>query len=214
MDYETVSGRKRLPYATAVLTALNVMYFFYLLVSGAVGSSEDMINKGALFIYDGVYMGGIHQLFTAMFVHFDIYHLGSNMLVLVILGDLLEVRLGSIRFVIAYLATGAAGNLATIVMYGFWGWTAVSAGASGAVFGLVGVLACLVFRNRGSVPGYSRNRILVMLFLLFYSGFRNAQVNTVAHAAGFLTGILFGFLFSRAWKSRQEHSEDRTFMGS
>ena len=174
MDYETVSGRKRLPYATAVLTALNVMYFFYLLVSGAVGSSEDMINKGALFIYDGVYMGGIHQLFTAMFMHFDIYHLGSNMLVLVILGDLLEVRLGSIRFVIAYLATGAAGNLATIVMYGFWGWTAVSAGASGAVFGLVGVLACLVFRNRGSVPVYSRNRILVMLFLLFYSGFRNA----------------------------------------
>ena len=53
-----------------------------------------------------------------------------------------------------------------------------------------------------------------MLFLLFYSGFRNAQVYTVAHAAGFLTGILFGFLFSRAWKSRQEHSEDRTFMGS
>ena len=69
MDYETVSGRKRLPYATAVLTALNVMYFFYLLVSGAVGSSEDMINKGALFIYDGVYMGGIHQLFAAMFMH-------------------------------------------------------------------------------------------------------------------------------------------------
>lgn len=209
-----LSDKKRLPYATIVVAAVNILVFFRMLLTGALDTSAGMLDHGALFMLNGTYMGGFHQLFTAMFLHFDIYHLGSNLLIMVILGDMLEKRLGSVRFLVSYLMSGLAGNIATVFFYGILGKTAISAGASGAVFGLVGLLCCLVFRNRGAVPGFSRNRMVLMLFLLFYNGFRNAQINTVAHAAGLLAGILFGFLFNNVWKTRQKDCENGTFPGN
>lgn len=213
MNFSNHLDKKKLPYVTIAIAALNVLYFFYLLLSGALDTSTGMIENGALFILNGAYMGGASQLFTAMFMHFDIYHLGSNLLILVILGDMLEEGIGRLRFLIAYLVSGLAGNAATVLLYGMWGRTAVSVGGSGAVFGLVGLLCCLVFRNRNSVPGFSRNRMLIMLFLLFYNGLKNAQINTVAHVAGLLTGVLFGLLFNNVWKTRQKNREDGAFPG-
>lgn len=213
MNLSKYSGQKHPPYGTVFVAAVNVFYFFYLLITGTLDTSAGMIDKGALFILNGTYMGGIGQIFMSMFMHFDIYHLGGNLLMMVIVGEMLEERLGSIRFLAVYFISGVIGNIATIFLFGVWGRTVVSAGASGAVFGLVGTLLCLVFRNRGSVPGFSRNRMILMVFLLFYNGYANAQVNTVAHGAGFLTGIFMGLLFQNVWKSWQKNREDGAFSG-
>ncbi len=214
MNRTDISRQRRLPYATIAIAAVNVIYFIYLLLSGALGTTSGMVDKGALLVVKGTYIGGWSQLFTSMFMHFDIQHIGGNLLIMVVIGAMLEERLGRVRFLFSYFVSGLAGNAATILWYCMLGKTVVSAGASGAVFGLVGTLFCLIFRNRGSIPGFSRSRMLIMLFLIIYSGYNNAGINTVAHVAGFLAGTLCGLLFNNIWKAWQEDRKDRPFTGT
>ncbi len=196
------SVKKRLPYAVIVIAAANILYFLYLQVSGALNSSTLMAEKGALCIINGHYYGGWLPLFASMFIHFDIHHLGGNMLMLLVVGEFLEERLGRIRILAAYLASGLAGNAVTILWYCLRKATIISAGASGAVFGLVGMLCCLIFLAKGSIPGFSRSRVMLMIFLMLYSGFANSGINTAAHIGGFLTGCLAGLLYLKIWDFR------------
>ena len=194
------SEKKRLPYAVIAIAAANILYFLYLQLSGALNNNMMMVEKGALCIINGRYYGGWIPLFTSMFIHFDIRHLGGNMLMLLVVGELLEERLGRIRTLIAYFASGLAGNVITILWYCFRRMTVVSAGASGAVFGLVGLLCGVVFRAKGRIPGFSRSRVMVMVFLMLYSGIANAGINTAAHIGGFFMGLLVSLLYLKIWK--------------
>lgn len=195
--------KRKVPYAVTALVGVNVLYFLYLLLTGSL-SGMSLVQKGAIYIVNGHYRRGLFPLVASMFVHFDIRHIGGNMLMLLVVGELLEERLGSLRVLAAYLASGIAGNIVTIAWYCLRRETIVSAGASGAVFGLVGVLCFLVFRVRGAVPGFSRNRMLLMIFLMLYSGIANAGINTAAHVGGFLMGVVFGRLFLHAWVTRDQ----------
>ena len=183
--------KKRYPYATIALAAANIVYFLLLMAVGAVESTAKMVEWGALYIY----------------------HLGSNLLMLFVVGDMLEERLGRGRFVISYLISGLVGNAAAVWWYHLQGATVVSAGASGAVYGLVGVLCCLVFRKRGSIPGFSRERVLLMIFLMLYSGFVNTGINVAAHVGGLAVGLLCGLLFGGSRKRRQNNRENTPFSG-
>ena len=130
--------RKDLPWGVLALAAVNVLYFLYLVLTGAVGSTLAMAEKGALLLVDGRYRGGLFPLIASMFMHFDIHHLGGNLLMLLVVGDMLESRLGALRVLLIYLVTGLAGNGVSILWYGWMGDTVVSAGASGAVYGMLG----------------------------------------------------------------------------
>ncbi len=205
--------RRNLPYGVLALAAVNVIYFLYLLMTGATENTLEMAQKGALLIVDGRYFGGILPLLTSMFMHFDIHHIGGNLLMLLVVGDMLEERLGAVRVILIYLVTGLAGNGISILWYGWMGDTVVSAGASGAIYGLLGALFCLMIRSRGSVPGFSRERMLLMVFLMLYSGVVSAGINLAAHIGGFLAGILMGFLFVKAWKTGKKKGGRGAFSG-
>ena len=205
--------KKRYPYATIALAAANIVYFLLLMAVGAVESTAKMVEWGALYMAKGTYVGSPFRIMTSMFMHFDIYHLGSNLLMLFVVGDMLEERLGRGRFVISYLISGLVGNSAAVWWYHLPGATVVSAGASGAVYGLVGVICCLVFRKRGSIPGFSRERVLLMIFLMLYSGFVNTGINVAAHVGGLAVGLLCGLLFGGSRKRRQNNRENTPFSG-
>lgn len=187
---------RRYPYGVCVLAAINVAYFLFLMAVGALESTTVIIRWGALYIEMGKFAGEWHRLLTSMFMHFDIYHLGSNLLMLMAVGDILEAHLGSVKVVFVYLIGGFAGNVATIFWCRFLEKSVVSAGASGAVFALVGVLCCMVLRRRGQIPGIRRERVLFMVILMLYSGMANAEINMAAHVGGFVAGILCGCFFS------------------
>ncbi len=184
---------RRYPYGILVLAAANVAYFLFLTAMGAAGNTTGMIRWGALYIESGTFVGGWYRLFTPMFMHFDIYHLGSNLLMLIAVGDILETHMGTLRILFVYLIGGLAGNAATLLWCRLLGTSVVSAGASGAVFALVGLLCCAVLKRRGRIPGIRRERVFLMVFLMLYSGAANARINTAAHIGGFLTGLLCGF---------------------
>ena len=159
----------------------------------------------------GKYIGNVARLLTSMFMHFDIYHLGSNLLMLLVVGEMLENSLGALRVSLTYFIGGLAGNVATVFWFGILKKTVVSAGASGAVFALVGMLCCIGLRNRRQIPGFPKERMLLMVFLMFYSGVVHAEINMAAHIGGFLSGIMCGFFIGSGRKPGKENRERSSF---
>lgn len=78
----------------------------------------------------------------------------------------------------------------------------VSAGASGAVFGIIGCMAWIVIRHRGRVAGLSAKQMLIFAALSLYGGFANAGTDNVAHIGGLLAGFLVGMLLYRTPNDR------------
>ena len=125
---------------TFILILINVLVF---LVSDLTGYSQDvmhMLDLGAAYtplITEG---GEVYRLFTSMFLHFGIAHLLNNMLVLFVLGSRLERAAGKLSFLVIYLLGGVAGNVISLLLELDRGDYSVSAGASGAVFAVMGAM--------------------------------------------------------------------------
>lgn len=180
-----------------LLIAVNVVVFIVLSFLGDTENAVFMAMHGASFTPFVVDAGEYYRLFTCMFLHFGMEHLFNNMLVLFFLGDTLEKMLGKVRYLILYLTAGIAGNLLSVWMDLQNNDFAVSAGASGAIFGVIGALACAVIINRGKIPEYSGKRLLIMAGLSVLQGVTASGVDVWAHLGGFIAGVLIALLF---WK--------------
>lgn len=137
------------------------------------------------------------RLFTAMFIHFDIQHIGYNMISLYVLGTVLEKEKGSIVFVLIYFISGVIGN----IMTNFFG-VSFSAGASGAVFGLAGVLTAdgirLLFATDEDIRLRARKRwwvVFIYPLILLIPGLLDPKTNNIAHLFGFISGLLLSFIY-------------------
>ncbi len=130
---------------------------------------------------------------TAVFLHLSGLHLVFNMMSLVSLGRALEPRLGSGRFALAFLLTGVAGFLASTVYYEWLGEPLTTAGASGGVFGLIGVLVGYFYARRDpnwkTILWQNLGLALALAFIM--------RVNTAAHLGGLVMGLPLGYLFYR-----------------
>ena len=129
------------------------------------------------------------RLITSIFIHIGVIHLLLNNYALWIIGQEIERIYGSARFVVLYLATGIAGSLGSY----FFNPQATSAGASGAIFGLFGVMAAFAFRYRKEIPEFLsrdiRRRVIPVIFINLVFGFSVRIVDNAAHIGGLLSGI-------------------------
>ncbi len=128
---------------------------------------------------------------AAVFVHFNLLHLGLNGLWLARMGATVERELGKARFVILFVLAGAIGFVVSDLWYGFAG--PPTAGASGAVFGLFGAAVGVAYAKRD--PNWQQILIQNVVWLLILAFASN--VNNAAHAGGLASGALLGFLFSK-----------------
>jgi rhomboid protease GluP len=158
-------------------------------------------NSGSLVLMDGQWW----RLITAMFVHVGIIHIATNMWCLWNLGLLAEPMMGPLGVFAAYIFTGFAGNLLSLAVHpGVPGGphAIVGAGASGAVFGLAGVLIVLLKSPLLPVPQAElkrlRRSVIQFALLNFAIGLYTAfgpspvQIDNMAHLGGFLSGLAFG----------------------
>lgn len=199
-------GSKKKSYMTGILIAVNVIYFLYLEIAG---SSEDilfMLDHGAMYTPAVLIGKEYYRLLTAMFMHFGIDHIINNMIVLFALGDNLERALGHIKYLIFYLICGIGSNAISMILSGVESG-AVSAGASGAIFGIVGGLLYAVSINRGRLEDLSTRQLVVMIALSLYLGFTESGVDNVAHISGLLLGIIFGIVLYRKPKRYGKEEE-------
>ena len=186
---------------TIILIGLNAAVFLGVSLLGNTQDGMFLLRFGAMYGPYVLEKGEYFRLFTAMFLHFDFYHLMNNMVMLGAFGMYLEPEFGSFRLLIAYLISGIGGNILSLVMHMGRGEAVVSAGASGAVFGLMGVMVWLVIRNRGSFGRIYGRRILLMVVLSLYFGFSSSGVDNYAHVGGLICGFLAAVLLYRK-KSR------------
>lgn len=180
--------------ATIFLIILNVLVF---LVSESAGSSQDvmhMLDLGAAYTPLITENGEVYRLFTSMFLHFGISHLMNNMLVLFVLGSRLERAVGKLRFLAVYLFGGTAANIISMFLELKTGEYSVSAGASGAVFAVMGAMIYIVLRNHGRLEDLTVRQILIMAAFSLYFGFTSTGVDNAAHVGGLLAGLVLAAL--------------------
>ena len=128
-----------------------------------------MLDCGAAYTPMIIEGGEYYRLFTCMFLHFGIEHLLNNMLVLFVLGSRLERVIGKIwNPLIIYIVGGLLGNVISVLVELKSMDFAVSAGASGAVFAVMGAMIYIVIRNKGWLGDLSaETRFLSWHFFLF-----------------------------------------------
>lgn len=135
-----------------------------------------------------------YRFLTSMFTHFGITHIFGNMVILIALGARVENIIGRLNYAIIYIVAGLAAAFASYINFFYNDIHAYSAGASGAIFGLLGVLVVIAIYNKGRVRDLSLVNMLILFILTLADGLMSEGVDNVAHAAGFIAGILAGVL--------------------
>jgi rhomboid protease GluP len=189
--FDQMRKRPEKSWANLILILINIAVFIYAELTGNTNDVGHMLKLGASYA-PYVQSGEYYRLFTSMFLHFGFSHLANNMILLLFIGDYVERYMGKICYLILYLASGVfAGwfsyrhDLAT-------GTASVSAGASGAIFGVIGCLLVLVLIHRGHLENLTLIRVILMAVFSLIVGFQTAGVNGYAHLGGFIGGCVLG----------------------
>jgi len=178
------------------LIVVNILVWLVLCTQGDTRSAQFMYEHGAIYPAD-VLNGDGYRLFTAMFLHFGAEHLISNMFMQYFLGNMLLRALSQWKFALIYLFAGIGGNVTSLVMMYVTGDFAVAAGASGAIYGVIGALLWVVLRNGGKFESISVPRMLLAVAVYIGYGFTTEGVDAWAHLGGMVAGFLAAILLYR-----------------
>lgn len=181
------------------LIAANGAVFGLMVVRGVspfAPRAEDLAAWGANF-GPATLSGEPWRLLTSAFLHFGALHLAMNMVALWDAGRLAERIFGQARFAAIYLSAALCGSATSLLVHP----QTVSAGASGAVFGVYGAIAGFLLRERSAIPGPALSRLKrVALGFVAYNlvfGFIIPNVDVAAHVGGLVAGALAGAFLSR-----------------
>ncbi len=178
---------------TYVLMAINIGVFAWITladpdtITGRAQLTSDNPQRDLVLYGPSLENGEWHRLITSGFVHFGIIHLAFNMLLLFQLGQLLEPAIGRIRFLLLYVAALLAGSAGVLLLSP----NSPTAGASGAVFGLMGA-AFVAMLNRGLNP-FSTGLGTTLLLNLFIT-FTIPGISIGGHLGGVVGGALAGWV--------------------
>jgi len=179
-------------FITPILVNLNILIFILMVSTGVdfmSPANESLILWGANF-RPITLAGEAWRLITSCFLHIGILHLLMNMYALVYIGVMLEPHLGKTRYTTAYLLTGITGSLASL----WWHDYTISAGASGAIFGMYGLFLAMLTTNL--IEKAERNAILPSIALFVGYNLLNGvrgNIDNAAHIGGLLGGMVIGY---------------------
>lgn len=191
----------------AIIIIVNIIIFIFIDLSHSSLNMDWMLRCGAMFWPYVLENGEYYRLITSMFLHFGISHLFNNMLVLWFIGGALESVIGSIKFSFIYFLSGILAGCFSMGYNILGGETPISAGASGAIFGVVGALFYVILINHGNIKGYGKQQIIIFILLSLYNGFASQGVDNMAHIGGFISGFILAILFYRRPK-KTTYEED------
>lgn len=181
----TVKNMRKLPLVSGMLVLINVVVFLLCLLTG-----DTLYVMGRLSVFETIMNKEFGRVLWAMFLHSDVNHLFNNMLILFFLGAMIEKEFGHIPYLLIYLLSGVGGNLLSLLFKLMSNDWSASIGASGAVFGLDGVLLALVLFAGRQMPTVTPVRVVLMIVLSLYNGFSGTNIDNAAHVGGLFTGFL------------------------
>ncbi|HVF52896.1 MAG TPA: rhomboid family intramembrane serine protease [Actinomycetota bacterium] len=192
------AARANAPAVVAIIV-VNVVIFIAQLGSAGV------TNRFAAFA-PAIQNGEYYRLITAMFLHSPsfILHILFNMYILYAYGQNVEQAFGTLRFIVMYLVAGFMGSVAS---YAFGSCNAASVGASGAIFGVVGILVIYAYNRRTSaiMSQYLRG-IMIFIGINMVISFGLPNIDYLAHIGGLLAGMALGLGFDRGLVSGRARS--------
>lgn len=174
--------------------ALNVVIFLVVEFTGGSADLDHMISCGAVYAPLITENQEYYRLVSCMFLHFGMEHLINNMLTLYFVGGHLERAVGKVKFILIYFIGGIAGSFFSYYIEIRKGQTYVSAGASGAVFAVLGAMIYVLILNRGQLEGLAVRKMVFMAALSLYYGFASQGIDNAAHVGGFLCGGLLAVM--------------------
>ena len=170
---------------TIVLLIMNVAAYILCTQMGEV-----VYNVGSMNVHDIIIGKQYYRLISSMFLHWDIEHIVSNMIFLVGLGQMIEPAIGHVRYGILYMLSGLGGSILSAAYSLLTQDYYNAAGASGAIFGLIGALFILVLIGRGNYKGVTMNRMIFAVVYMIYSGVRGDYIDNWAHIGGLVSGVV------------------------
>ena len=183
----------------SILITINLVAYIMTLLPGL---GDEIFYRG-MSINGFILEGEWWRIITSMFLHGGFMHVLFNMFSLFLFGPELEKIAGKTRFLAIYLLAGIGGGLATLLtqnmMY-------ASVGASGAIFGIFGAFAAILYRYRHTMPQL-RQVILPIIVISVILTFLQPNVNETSHIGGLATGFILGMFFFKpkptaVWRNR------------
>jgi rhomboid protease GluP len=201
-------------FITPAIIIINLIIFAAMLVSGVSPidpNIEQLLKWGA--DYGPVTLSGQWwRLLSCAFVHIGTLHLALNMWCLWLTGRLAERMFGNWTFLALYLFSGLGGSIASV----WWNPTIVSAGASGAVFGVAGGVVAFWQLGKSSIPrAVVKKNLTIVLAFTFYNlffGFFKSGIDNAAHLGGLVTGLALGALLQRSLTRAENPSRLRAVL--
>jgi|GEM_PF-157325 len=190
-----VSMNEKTPYITWTLLTINILIWILMEDIGGSQNINVMIAFGAserIAIWQGEYW----RLFSAIFIHIGLFHLMGNCLFLYFCGPLLEFIYGREKFLIIYILSGLMGNILSLI--GMTSGIGISAGASGALLGILGALISFTIIERKKLPFSLYRSLVINLFLIVFLNIMISlifpNIDILAHIGGFLAGLCLGYI--------------------
>ncbi|MBR3116715.1 MAG: rhomboid family intramembrane serine protease [Bacilli bacterium] len=179
------------PIVTYILIAINIIVFVLMYIFGKGSEdNETLINFGAI-VPSLVHSGEYYRLITNAFLHIGIMHLVFNMYSLFVLGPNIEHLFGKGKYICIYLFSAIMGSLFALV---FQGPNTITAGASGAIFGLLGSLLYFGYNFKGYLGNRLLNQILPVVIVNLIISFTMPGISAAAHIGGLLGGASVSFM--------------------
>jgi rhomboid protease GluP len=195
--------RKHISKCNLAIVIVNVLIFCVFDFISARKDTNDLFDAGALYWPSILHLHQYYRLFTYMFLHSGIEHIANNMIVLFFIGDNLERAAGTIKYMIVYFASGIIAGIASVSYNMLTNTNAVSVGASGAIFGVVGAMAYIVIINKGKIENISSVQMLLFVLLSLYGGLTSQGVDNAAHIGGLAAGIVLAAILYRKQEKPQ-----------
>jgi membrane associated rhomboid family serine protease len=182
------------PVVTQVLIGINVgVFLLELLMGGQINGTGNWLYENGVLFGPAVANGDWWRLGTAMFLHYGLFHLGMNMLVLWFIGPPLEDYFGHGRYLLVYLVCGLAGSAGALIASP----NSLTVGASGAIWGIMGAALVLEARRIYVFGGSAMGLVVLNLAITFLI----PGVSIGGHIGGLIGGALCALAFSSLRRS-------------
>lgn len=200
-DGRQIKCFKQQPLVNHFVFITNVIVFTLCTLTGDL-----LYNYGRLTIQD-VTNGEWYRVITCLFLHGNVTHIASNMMMLFLLGNVVEKEMGHFKYFILYFGSGLAASGASLYLQSVHlalGEEVVgSIGASGAIFGIMGAFLWILIRNHGRASNMSFVRVLFLVCYCLFGGLTEARIDNAAHFGGLFAGILIAVLIYRKNKHKK-----------
>ena len=192
-------GINRRPDVTYMLLGTYILVWLLMEIMGNSGDGHTLLQFGALF---GPYVasGEYWRFFTSTFLHVGLMHLFFNGISLLIFGRIVEGVFGRLRFISIYVTSGLSGSVLSFM----FNTDSIGAGASGAIFGVLGSLVSYYTINYRLLGKYARQTlvgILIIGAINLFIGFTTPGIDNWAHIGGFIGGTLSGFALIHSYQA-------------